>query len=51
VAKIISDTGPVNYLVQIDQVMLLPTLFGAVTVPEVVLTELDHPQSPPAVRR
>jgi len=51
VAKIISDTGPLNYLVQIDQVMLLPTLFGAVTVPEVVLTELDHPGSPPAVRR
>jgi len=51
VARIVSDTGPVNYLIQIGQVMLLPILFEAVTVPETVLAELDHPRSPPAVRR
>ena len=46
----ISDTGPLNYLVLIEQEALLPQLIGQVAVPEVVRRELSHPASPAAVR-
>jgi predicted nucleic acid-binding protein len=30
---VVADTGPLNYLVQIDAIELLPTLFGNIIVP------------------
>jgi predicted nucleic acid-binding protein len=47
---IVADTGPLHYLVLIDQIGLLPTLFVGVTVPASVHAELLHASAPDAVR-
>jgi predicted nucleic acid-binding protein len=46
---VISDTSPVNYLVLIGQIDLLPALYTKVLIPDQVLEELRAPGSPPAV--
>lgn len=46
-----ADTGPLNYLVLIDQVGILPALFGAIFIPEAVRRELRHAETPASVRR
>ena len=43
------DTSPVNYLVLINEIDLLPQLFTTVVLPAAVLTELPHPTTPPRV--
>ena len=43
---VVADTGPLNYLVQIDAVELLPKLFDGIIVPAVVRDELTHPRAP-----
>ena len=43
------DTSPVNYLVLINEIDLLPQLFTTVVLPAAVLTELQHPRTPPPV--
>ncbi len=47
---VIADTTPVNYLVLIREVDLLPRLFGQVLIPPAVLDELQDPETPAAVR-
>ncbi len=47
---VVSDTTPINYLVLIDHIDVLPALFGRVLVPPAVLNELRHPGSPEKVR-
>ena len=47
---IVSDTGPINYLVQIGCIDVLGPLFGAVLVPPGVVEELRHIRTPHAVR-
>ncbi len=47
---VVADTGPLNYLVQIDAIDVLPALFGKIIVPTVVHDELMHPRAPAAVR-
>ncbi len=47
---VITDTSPLNYLVLIDVVHILPTLFGKVTIPDAVLRELSTAGAPPEVR-
>jgi predicted nucleic acid-binding protein len=47
---VVADTGPLNYLVQINAVDLLPKLFGRSIVPAAVHDELRHPRTPVAVR-
>jgi len=47
---VVADTGPLNYLVQIDAIDVLPTLFGRIVVPAAVYDELAHPLAPEAVR-
>jgi predicted nucleic acid-binding protein len=48
---VVSDTTPLHYLVLIDQVHLLPALFGqVVTTPEVV-DEMDQLETPEKVRQ
>jgi len=39
---VVADTSPLNYLVQIDEIDLLPDLFGSVLIPQAVLRELTH---------
>ncbi len=48
--RVVSDTGPLHYLVLIEQIDLLPRLFTTVVVPAVVCAELDHVETPPVVR-
>ncbi len=47
---VIADIGPINYLVLIEEIGLLPRLFQSVTLPDAVADELRHPYAPLAVR-
>jgi predicted nucleic acid-binding protein len=49
-AIVIADTGPINYLILIAEIALLPKLFESVLIPDVVAGELRHPHAPSAVR-
>ena len=50
-ALIVSDTSPLNYLVLIGAVDLLPKLVSLVLIPPAVAAELAHPRTPLAVRQ
>jgi predicted nucleic acid-binding protein len=50
VRLVIADTGPINYLVLIGNVDLLPVLFEKVILPSAVEAELADPDAPPSVR-
>jgi predicted nucleic acid-binding protein len=47
---VVADTSPLNYLVLIGEVDILPKIFGKLTLPSAVLQELSSPLSPDAVR-
>ena len=47
---VLSDTSPLNYLVQIGQSSLLPSLFGEVSIAAAVGEELSRPRTPDSVR-
>ena len=47
---VLSDTSPLNYLVLIGHVDVLPTLFGDVIVPAAVRDELQRAGAPDVVR-
>jgi predicted nucleic acid-binding protein len=47
---VVADTSPLRYLVQIDQIDLLPQLFEKMFIPAVVCDELRHASAPKAVR-
>ena len=47
---VVADTSPLNYLVQIHCQDVLAALYDRVLVPPAVMTELDHPRTPPIVR-
>lgn len=46
----VADTGPLNYLILIGCIEIVPSLFGAVLIPDAVLEELRRPAAPDAVR-
>src|ERR1035437_8468877 len=48
---VVSNTSPLNYLVLIDAINVLPALYEQVYVPPIVLDELKHPGSPVTVGR
>lgn len=48
---VIADTTPLRYLVVIEHQFILPRLFDRILVPQAVEEELQHPRTPPAVRR
>jgi predicted nucleic acid-binding protein len=48
---VISDTSPLNYLILIDYVDILPALYTEVLIPESVADELRHADAPEGVRR
>lgn len=48
---VIADTGPINYLILIGHIELLPRMFERVVLPTAVLAELSDPVAPPAVQR
>ncbi|MDR7038355.1 putative nucleic acid-binding protein [Methylobacterium sp. BE186] len=47
---VVADTSPLNYLVLIGRIDILPSLFDTVLVPEAVRRELDRPETPDMVR-
>jgi predicted nucleic acid-binding protein len=48
--RVVADTGPLNYLVQIGAIDVLPKLFDRIIVPTTVHEELAHQGAPAAVR-
>ena len=46
---VISDTTPLNYLILIGDIDVLPRLFGKLLVPPAVIHEMRHPKAPAAV--
>ena len=47
---VVADTGPVNYLILIGRIDLLPILFDKVVLPQVVATVLASQRAPQPVR-
>lgn len=47
---VVADTSPINYLIQIDAIELLPTLLGKVAISAAVNAELMHRSTPSVVR-
>jgi predicted nucleic acid-binding protein len=47
---VVSDSSPLSVFVCLNQIEILPTLFGQVVVPRAVVSELAHPRSPQALR-
>jgi predicted nucleic acid-binding protein len=48
---VVADTSPINYLVSIDEIGVLPALYGRVIIPQAVRDELSRDRAPEAVRR
>ncbi len=48
---VVADTSPLNYLVLIGQVEILPALFERIFVPQTVQNELRENEAPESVRR
>jgi len=46
----VTNTTPLNYLVLIGAVNVLPALYGRVLVPGAVASELQHERTPAEVR-
>jgi predicted nucleic acid-binding protein len=47
---VVSDTSPLHYLVILDQIHVLPVLYGKVICPPEVIAECLHPHAPKIVR-
>lgn len=47
---VVSDATPINVLIRIEQIEILPILFGAVAIPPAVEHELSHSATPVEVR-
>jgi predicted nucleic acid-binding protein len=47
---VVADTGPINYLILIEAIEVLPKLFEMIFAPRAVHDELAHVDAPPAVR-
>lgn len=47
---VVGDTGPINYLILIDEIDLLASLYQRVVVPVSVREELAHARTPEKVR-
>ena len=47
---VVSDTGPLNYLLQIGEAEQLPRLYGEVLVPAAVAQEMSRERAPQVVR-
>jgi predicted nucleic acid-binding protein len=48
---VVADTSPLNYLIMIDEVDLLPRLFEHVLLPSAVHQELCHPKTSARIRQ
>lgn len=46
---VVSDASPINILVRIGHIDILPRLFDRVLIPGTVAKELSHKRTPPEV--
>jgi predicted nucleic acid-binding protein len=46
---VVADTSPLNYLSLIEEISVLPRLYGEILIPPEVLAELTDADAPPAV--
>jgi predicted nucleic acid-binding protein len=46
---VVADTSPLNYLVLIGEIELLPRLYNRILIPQAVMDELKHPAAPTLV--
>ncbi len=46
---VIADTSPLNYLILVDAVEILPRLYGRVIIPDIVFEELTDEGAPKEV--
>ena len=47
---VVTDTTPINYLILIGYVDILPSLYSHVIIPQAVVGDLQHPRTPEIVR-
>lgn len=47
---VVADTSPINYLILIGQIELLPRLYTRILIPAAVLAELNHRLAPKPVQ-
>jgi predicted nucleic acid-binding protein len=47
---VVADSSPLHYLILIEAIQVLLALYAQVIAPPIVLEELSHPRTPPAVR-
>jgi len=47
---VVADTSPINYLLAIQEIDILPKMYGKVVIPRAVQQELQQPVAPGAVR-
>jgi len=47
---VVADTSPINYLVLLGHIEILPKIYGEVLIPQAVLDELQDSDSPAEVR-
>jgi len=47
---VVADTSPINYLLLISKIDLLPRLFQQIIIPDVVRDEMLDPLAPPALQ-
>ncbi len=47
---VVADTSPLNYLVWVEAIEILPRMYGNVSIPAEVRSELLAPETPPKVR-
>ncbi len=48
---VVADTSPINYLLLIDYIALLPHFYGHILIPPGVWEELEDARSPEIVRK
>lgn len=47
---VVADSGPLHYLILIEQTQLLPSLYREVAIPLAVMAELSAPSAPESIR-
>lgn len=47
---VVSNTSPLNYLILLDEINVLPRLYERVSIPQSVCEELQAAETPEAVR-
>jgi predicted nucleic acid-binding protein len=47
---VVADTSPLNYLVLLGHIEILPKIYGEVVIPQTVLDELQDSDAPEEVR-